>query len=374
MAISARETPVPDSLDDPSALSPDEAAPPPPGEAAVDTAVATTENGAGSAAGDAADAQASPPPARFYRRRTIAMSIFTMVFVVQCVVWGLPTDTFLIFVWLALAAVCWNIEDPRRQLLRWFRDWGPILCLLLLYDFSRGFADNQREPHAAELVNADRFLFGGQLPTLWLQHHLYDPVHAHWWDVLASFTYMSHFVTSLIVAAVLWMRNRERWASFMRRWCFLTAIALATYFVYPAAPPWWASQFGYITDHVERLSSRGWSAIGLSGTGRLLAHGQAGANSVAAMPSLHSAFALLLAVFFFSAVKKRWWPVLLLYPVAMTFTLIYCGEHYMIDVLIGWSYVAVTFAVVGAWERWRPHRPYRSRPKSLEAEQSLTLT
>lgn len=373
MAISARETPAPGSLEDPGAPSPlDESAPRPPAGTAAGRAVATTDDATTDATGDTAHAQVPPPPSRFYRRRTIAMSIFALVFVVQCVVWGLPTDTFLIFVWLAFAAICWNIEDPRRQLLRWSRDWGPILCLLLLYDFSRGFADNQREPHAAELVNADRFLFGGQLPTLWLQHHLYDPVHAHWWDVLASFTYMSHFVTSLIVAAVLWTRNRERWAAFMRRWCFLTAIALATYFVYPAAPPWWASQFGYISDHVERLSSRGWSAIGLSGTGRLLAHGQAGANSVAAMPSLHSAFALLLAVFFFSAVKKRWWPVLLLYPLAMTFTLIYCGEHYMIDVLIGWGYVALTFAAVGAWERWGWR--YRRRQEPVEAEQSLTLT
>jgi hypothetical protein len=36
----------------------------------------------------------------------------------------------------------------------------------------------------------------------------------------------------------------------------------------------------------------------------------------------------------------------------MTFTLVYTGEHYVIDVLVGWAYVAAVFLVVGLGERW----------------------
>ena len=32
------------------------------------------------------------------------------------------------------------------------------------------------------------------------------------------------------------------------------------------------------------------------------------ANLIAAMPSLHSAFALFICVFFMPRVRKRWWP------------------------------------------------------------------
>jgi membrane-associated phospholipid phosphatase len=169
--------------------------------------------------------------------------------------------------------------------------------------------------------------------------------------------YFSHFVVSLTVAVVLWIRNRTLWLAFMRRWLFLTAAGLLTYFLYPAAPPWYASKYGYITETVYRTSADGWHEIGLRSAGKLLSAGQALSNPVAAMPSLHSAFAMLVVAFFFTRVRRRWIPLLLLYPLAMTFSLVYAGEHYVIDVLVGWSYVVVAMVVVGfAERRWRARR------------------
>jgi hypothetical protein len=42
------------------------------------------------------------------------------------------------------------------------------------------------------------------------------------------------------------------------------------------------------------------------------------------------------------------------YLLAM-FTVLYCAEHYLIDVLAGWGYVLATFALVGVGERWWHH-------------------
>lgn len=296
------------------------------------------------------------------------MTVYVAAFVVQWLVWGLPVDTLLIFFWLLAGVVCWNIGKPAHHHLKWARDWGPILGLLLVYDFSRGFAENGRAPHITELIDADRWMFGGELPTLWLQDKLYDPHHVHWWDVLASFIYMSHFVLCLGIATVLWVRRRELWAAFMRRWFVLTALGLATYFAYPAAPPWWAAKHGYLDEHVARLSGRGWSAIGLESTGRLLNQGQAMSNPVAAMPSLHSAFALLAVAFFLTRVSKKWWPLLLAYPVAMVATLVYSGEHYVIDALVGWAYVGIAFVAAGAAERWWRRRRAARTASPGEAE------
>jgi membrane-associated phospholipid phosphatase len=103
---------------------------------------------------------------------------------------------------------------------------------------------------------------------------------------------------------------------------------------------------------VSRISGRAWNAIGLHGAGNLLNAGQLAANPVAAMPSLHTAFALFVVVFFLPRVRRRWWPPMLAYPLAMTFTLVYTGEHYVIDVLVGWVYVGLTFAVVAMFEAW----------------------
>jgi hypothetical protein len=207
------------------------------------------------------------------------------------------------------------------------------------------------------MIHADRWLFDGHLPSVWLQQHFYDADTIHWYDVAASWVYFSHFVVSLTIAVVLWLRNRALWASFMRRWFALTALGLATYFLFPAAPPWWASEHGYVAEHVERMSGRGWDAIGLHSAGQLLNAGQALSNPVAAMPSLHSAFSACAIAFFLPMVRKRWWPLMLAYPLAMSVTLMYTGEHYAIDALVGWTYVVIVYTLVAfaerAWRHWR---------------------
>ncbi len=298
------------------------------------------------------------------RRRVITMSVWGVAFVIGWLAIGLPTDPVYAFVWMWAATIAWNSARPWRSHLRFARDWLPVVLLLVLYNLSRGFADNGAVPHAYELIVADRVMFGwatgDQVPTVWLQQHLYQP-DVRWWDVLASWVYFSHFVVALAAAAVLWLRDRRRWAAFMRRWGFLCATGLVTYFLYPAAPPWWAAQNGLL-EEVARISTRGWKVFGLHGAGNLLNAGQIASNPVAAMPSLHTAFALFVVLFFLRATRKRWWPLLLAYPLAMTFTLVYSGEHYVIDVLVGWAYVGMTFVAVGLAERWWAARRARRRP------------
>ena len=298
----------------------------------------------------------TPVPDRSARRRVIALTVWGAAFLVGWVVIGLPTDPIYAFWWIWAAVIALRIDQPWRSQLGFARDWAPIVGLLIAYNFSRGLAYHEgTQPHVRELIEADRIMFGwatGDLtPTVWLQQRLYDPDRIHWWDVLVSWVYFSHFVVAITAAAVLWVRSRPRWAGFMRRFFFLSGAGLITYFLYPAAPPWWAAEHGLVTEAV-RISTRGWHAIGLSGAGNLLNLGQLASNPVAAMPSLHTAFALFVVVFFVRSVRRRWWPLLLAYPLAMTFTLVYAGEHWVIDVLVGWAYVGLTFLVVGLAERW----------------------
>lgn len=324
---------------------------------------------------------AAPARKRWYRRRVVALSAWLVAFIVGWVVIGLPTDPLYAFAWIWAATIALRIDRPWRSQLGFARDWAPIVVLLVAYNFSRGLAYRTGgEPHVRELIEADEIMFGwatgGQTPTVWLQQQLYDPDGIHWWDVLVSWTYFSHFVVAITVAAVLWVRNRPRWAAFMRRFFFLSATGLVTYFLYPAAPPWWAAEQGLV-EEVARISTRGWHAIGLSGAGNLLNLGQLASNPVAAMPSLHTAFALLVVVFLIRSVRRRWWPLLLAYPLAMTFTLVYAGEHWVIDVLVGWAYVGFTFLVVGLLERWWAARgrgsPSRAEPVAAPAQSPAAL-
>jgi hypothetical protein len=290
------------------------------------------------------------------RRRRLAMTIWAVGFIAYWFLLGLPlTDPILAFLWLWAGTVAWRIDRPRQEHLRFAKDWIAVVVLLEAYNFSRGFADEDAIPHVMEMVAADRAMLGwftgGEVPTIWLQQHLYDPNGIHWWDMIASWVYFSHFVATPGIAAILWVRNRAQFSAFTRRWFLLSASGLATYFLYPAAPPWWAARYGLL-EPVARISGRAWNAIGLHGAGNVLNAGQYAANPVAAMPSLHTAFALLVVAFFLPRVRRRWWPLMLSYPLAMTFALVYTGEHYVIDVLVGWAYVGTVFAAVAAFERW----------------------
>jgi membrane-associated phospholipid phosphatase len=304
------------------------------------------------------------PPVDLRKRRIIGLAIWAICFLVGTAFIGVPTsDPLIAFGWLWLATIAWRSYLPWKQHLLFLRDWLPIALLLVVYNISRGYADDLFAPHVTAMIDADEALAGGHVPTVWLQQHLYHAGQVQWWEVAVSLVYVSHFLTVPTVAVILWLRDRFQWARYMRRWFTLSVAGLITYFLYPAAPPWWAAEKGYLTEPVARISTDGWSALGLHSAGNTLNALQADqSNPVAAMPSLHTAYALMAVAFFLPVVRKRWWPLLLAYPLAMTFTLVYSGEHYVIDVLVGWLYVAATFFLVGLAERlWR-----RSATKTAE--------
>jgi membrane-associated phospholipid phosphatase len=217
-----------------------------------------------------------------------------------------------------------------------------------------------------EPITADRWLFAGTVPTAWLQAHLCGvPCERsrppRWYDVALTTVYYSHFFVALIIGGSLWVRDRAGWIGYMRRYVSLTALALVVYILYPMAPPWMAARDGYLPSGVHRITGRGWYDLGHSGSSGG-AHQQFSAvgNQVAAMPSLHAALALFVAIYGILRLRSPWRWALLVYPAAMSFALVYYGEHYVVDVLAGFAAVTVVMLGWRAWER-RPGGPRRLR-------------
>jgi PAP2 superfamily len=292
-------------------------------------------------------------------RRITAVSTYAVALALWTWLAGMPNDTIQIFLWLWLGSVAWNIEAPPREHLRFLRDWWPPLLGLVVYFYTRGIADNLGIPVSVRWpIEADRWLFGGHLPTEVLQHRLCgDPCDPdsppRWYDLFFTTVYASHFVTGLTIAAVLWIRNRAEFVRWMRQLVSISFAALVVYVAYPMAPPWWAAKDGYLPSDLHRITGRGWEAIGIDRLNLLL--GGVG-NKVAAMPSLHTGIALLVAVYAVQRLQSplRW--LLLLYPVAMGTALVYYAEHYVIDVLAAVPLVAVVMVACSAWERKRADR------------------
>lgn len=306
----------------------------------------------------------------------IGFGLYLAVLIWYCLTEGVPIDRIGQAVWIVAGILAAGVGRTWRQHVRVFLDWIPLIAALVLYDHTRGIADTLgMTVRIGELVRAEEWLFFGEIPTLWLQERLYDAAQVRWWDIPVALVYMAHFILPWAIAAAFYVRSRPLWVRYIRRVLLLSYAGLLTYILIPAAPPWYAAWVGEIDGEVVRNSTRGWWELGLSFADVMLQDAQAQSNQVAALPSLHAAFALLSVVALWPIVGQLCgrWPVgtvalgtvlgaglrvvLALFPLAMGFTLVYSGEHYVVDVLAGWLYVVVVCVVARWWEHRRSARP-----------------
>ena len=232
--------------------------------------------------------------------------------------------------------------------------WSPLSVILVAYWVARWInaplgtgdgADTNRLGfglHIAGPARADEDVIGA-VPSVWLQERLVDGS-PHWYDGAAALVYVTHFVSIPLVTGLVWFCLRDRFREWVAAVLTLTLVGIVGYVVYPAAPPWLASDRGEIGT-VVRISGLGWDYWRIDVVGRLTEVGQAGSNPVAAMPSLHAGAALLVSLFFWPSVTARWRVALLTYAVAMAVTLVYTGEHYVVDVGAGWAVACFAVAV-----------------------------
>ncbi len=307
--------------------------------------------------------------------RRAVVAAYLGVLLLYIIFVGVPLDRVGLTLWIVAGLSVLCIGKGWRAWGRMMLDWLPFQGILLAYDYSYGAASHFDGPqragfpaegarnelgmplHVTMPVDVDKWLFGGQLPSQWLQEHLHANLQtAPWWSVFVTLCYVSHFVVSPVVAAALWIWARDKFRVWVKLLIALAVAGLTTYFLFPMSPPWLASAQGYIPGpDVLRISGQGWSWLGFHGAGQVLSDGQARSNPVAAMPSLHMATATLVAGFFWFSVRRWVRPLLLLYPALMAFTLVYSGEHYVTDEIAGVLYAAVLLA---AWRVLR-RRPLR---------------
>ena len=269
-----------------------------------------------------------------------------------------------------------SVGRPWRDWARTGRDLGLFVAMWLAYDESRGIADTLGMPIQVESVrNIDRFLFFGADPVVELQAQFHRTEVAErivdgetvlrtvtdvrWYDIVGSFVYYSHFIVPPVVIGALWLLNRHQWVRYMRRFATLLFVSCVMFILLPTAPPWMAAggknRVGLDLDALPplvRTTGAGWRDVGLGSFVEAWDTGRDWANQVAALPSLHSAFALFVVVFFWPSISSRWIRVAMLaYPVAMAVALAYFGEHYIIDALVGWLIVGGSFLLWNRIER-----------------------
>ena len=243
------------------------------------------------------------------------------------------------------------------------RIWLAYVGGFLAFAYLRQLADDLGVAvHAGYVVTLDASLPGADVPTVWLQRLAFDPGRVAPWDVAAVAVYLSYFVVPHVVAFALWRRASALFGRYCIAALTMFYAGLVACVVVPTAPPWLAARDGLLPA-VARVVP---DVIGRADASAYARGSEAlGPNPVAAMPSLHMAGAVLVGL-----VLWRWRRsarvIAIAYPAAMALTLVYTGEHYVADVVLGAALAAA------AWT-WAPALAARlaalgGRPRAVALE------
>jgi hypothetical protein len=181
------------------------------------------------------------PAAQRHRRllRSGVWSAYLLALLVVTVLFGPPTQRIYQALWIVAGIAAFAPDRPWREHVRILVDWVPLIAALVVYDHTRGIANTLGMPlRVHEPVAVERALFGGTLPTVWLQEELDGDAGRPWWTALTGLVYTSHFLVPWLIAAIFYVLSRERWSKYMRRILLLSYLGLVTYVLLPAAPPW----------------------------------------------------------------------------------------------------------------------------------------
>lgn len=216
---------------------------------------------------------------------------------------------------------------------------SPFVVLLLVYESFRGLV-----PHLNGNVNilwmpgVDVALFG-TLPTITLQNWLWNG-QVQWYDFVIYIVYMLHFVLPVGLALLVWRLRPQHYWRVIASFIVLSFAGFLTFLAFPAAPPWMAARDGHIPP-ITRVSSEVWASLGVKDFPSV--YNKISPNPVAAVPSLHAAYATLLAVIVITLFRSKWRYLILVYPVIIYFGTVYQGEHYVVDALAGIVYAGLAY-------------------------------
>ena len=237
---------------------------------------------------------------------------------------------------------CYFASGFTRRLITGF---SIFLVYWVLYDYMRLFPNYDfRAVDVASLYFTEKSLFGitshGQVLTpneFWLVHR------SALLDVLSGFFYLCWVPVPIVFAGYLYFTRRGLFLEFALTFLLVNLLGFTIYYLHPAAPPWYVQQHGLRFQPLTVGSTAGLASFdtyfGVNIFQSLYAKNS---NVFAAMPSLHSAYPVIVLYY---AVKGRlgWFNLFFLtVMLGIWFAAVYNSHHYVLDVLAG-----ITTALTG---------------------------
>lgn len=289
-------------------------------------------------------------PSRAMKRRAWPIALGLLYIAAIWALGGLRADHVLI----GLLGFLDAYNEKSRQFLRFF---FPFILTGVAFDSMRYYywAGVTGHIHVSEPYQRDLHWFGISVAQGGTVHQVtpneYFELHTSLLlDLCCGFAYLVFVAEYLTAAMGLFFTQRF---ALLRQfgWSFFTVNVLGflTYFLYPAAPPWYVEQYGLgnarMDVHPSAAAAHRFDLI--FGTHFFDQMYGKGIDVFGAYPSLHVAYPFLVAWLSFQIPSWKWVriPAIAFYFL-MCLSAIYLQHHYVEDIILGTLYAVGTVAVM----------------------------
>lgn len=274
-------------------------------------------------------AESTKPFGRYLATASLVSAVYVLL---SALLIGFKSDQ------LVLAGIFTGLYVSTSITRKFILGFSIFIVFWVIFDYMKAFPNYWfNEVHIGSLYNAEARLFGihtaeGMLtPNEYFQHH--NIVLA---DVLAGIFYLCWIPVPLGFAAYLFFRNRRSFLYFSLTFLLTNLIGFVVYYLYPAAPPWYVQEYG-----LDFIAGTPGNTAGLIRFDHFFnitlfqSLYAKGSNVFAAMPSLHSAYPLLVLYHAWRNNMGFMKIVFAIITVGIWFAAVYTSHHYILDVLAG---------------------------------------
>jgi inositol phosphorylceramide synthase catalytic subunit len=223
--------------------------------------------------------------------------------------------------------------------------FSVFIVYWIIFDFMKAIPNYKvSQVHIADLYNFEKRLFGINYNGTRLTPNEYWRINGNTaLDLISGLFYICWIPVPLSFGTFLFFKNRREFLSFALTFLVVNFLGFIVYYTYPAAPPWYVYEHGFVF-HANTPGNTGGLAKfdAYFNVSVFKSIYEKGSNVFAAMPSLHSAYPII--VVYYALKNKLGFINILLITVmvGIWLTAIYTSHHYILDVLAG-----IVIAIIG---------------------------
>lgn len=285
----------------------------------------------------------------FKKDLPLTLGISALYLVLSYFLVGFKTDQLVL---IGIFNTLYYLSSTTRKFIIGF---SIFIVYWIIFDYMKAFPNyNYNVVHIADLYQFEKNLFGINHQGKLLTPNEYWLLHTHsFLDVMTGMFYLMWVPVPLAFAAYLFFNEKRNFLNFLLTFVWVNLLGFVVYYLYPAAPPWYIQQHGF-----EFIANTPGNTAGLArfdnffGIELFKSIYSKGSNVFAAMPSLHSAYPLIVVYY---GAKGKFRKANIFFVTVMLgiwFAAVYTSHHYLSDVLAG-----ITTAVVGIFSfNWLKER------------------